>query len=553
MATIEIFQVPEEKSTLFHPKYRPDIDGLRALAVVFVIVYHTYPSLLKGGFIGVDIFFVISGYLISTILFKSFDQGTFSLTNFYIRRIRRILPALTLVLFACLAFGWFALLHDELRQLGLHALGGSTFISNLMLWRESGYFDNTSETKPLLHLWSLGIEEQFYILWPILLIIGYKFRTNLLFIGLFVLVPSLVLSLYLSSFDSVAAFYSPLSRFWELMVGSIIAWINLYRPKLSLNENRLVLANISSILGLLLIAIGVMSIDKTTEGFPGRWALLPVLGAAFIIFAGPDSWANKNFLSNKVAIFIGLISYPLYLWHWPILTFTRIVNSDKVPSHAFRFAALLVIVFLSWLTAEVVEKPFRYGSKNPKFKVLLLICAVVMTGLIGLGFNLYDSRSSHAIDTLTIKRKSFEHGIGYSLNWIEGKEKWLFLGNAYENTIAKLKSAIVPDQTAIDLNYQQLSDLARTAAEYNTKVVLFLGPDKPRIYPEYLPSAIPPSNTRYVDHFLKKLKNVPNLIVYDPTLELIERKKGGELLYWRADTHWNNLGAYTAFQVLQTV
>lgn len=153
---------------LSHPKYRPDIDGLRAIAILSVVVFHAFPSWIKGGFIGVDVFFVISGFLISTIIFENLDKGTFSLTEFYARRIKRIFPALILVLVACFAFGWFALLADEYQQLGKHIAGGAAFISNFVLWDESGYFDNAADTKPLLHLWSLGVEEQFYIIWPLL-------------------------------------------------------------------------------------------------------------------------------------------------------------------------------------------------------------------------------------------------------------------------------------------------------------------------------------------------------------------------------------------------
>ena len=164
---------------LSHQKYRPDIDGLRAVAVLAVVAFHSFPSWVRGGFIGVDIFFVISGYLISTIIFENLDKGTFSFTEFYARRIKRIFPALLLVLIACFAFGWFALLADEYKQLGKHIAAGAGFISNFTLWNEAGYFDNSAETKPLLHLWSLGIEEQFYIVWPLLLWFAWKRKFNL--------------------------------------------------------------------------------------------------------------------------------------------------------------------------------------------------------------------------------------------------------------------------------------------------------------------------------------------------------------------------------------
>ncbi len=181
---------------LSHPKYRSDIDGLRAIAVLSVVVFHAFPSWIQGGFIGVDVFFVISGFLISTIIFESLDKGVFSLTEFYARRIKRIFPALILVLIACFVFGWFALLADEYQQLGKHIAGGATFVSNFVLWHESGYFDNTADTKPLLHLWSLGVEEQFYIIWPLLLWFAYKRKFNLLNISIGITALSFSLNLY---------------------------------------------------------------------------------------------------------------------------------------------------------------------------------------------------------------------------------------------------------------------------------------------------------------------------------------------------------------------
>ncbi|MFA6121206.1 MAG: acyltransferase, partial [Sideroxydans sp.] len=205
---------------LTHPKYRADIDGLRAIAILAVVGFHAFPTWVKGGFIGVDVFFVISGFLISTIIFGSLSRDAFSFAEFYARRIKRIFPALFLVLVASFVFGWFALLADEYKQLGKHIAGGAGFVSNFVLWGESGYFDNAAETKPLLHLWSLGIEEQFYFVWPLLLWFAWKRRFNLLTIALVVAVVSFALNVFTVRSDPVAAFYSPLTRFWELMVGS---------------------------------------------------------------------------------------------------------------------------------------------------------------------------------------------------------------------------------------------------------------------------------------------------------------------------------------------
>jgi len=211
---------------------------LRALAILFVVIYHAFPSVISGGFIGVDVFFVISGFLISRIIYTQLETTGFSFTQFYIRRIKRIFPALFVVLLFCFVFGWFNLLADEFKQLGLHIAGGAGFVANLVLWNESGYFDNASETKPLLHLWSLGIEEQFYFFWPILVCLAWKRKMNLLWVGVAVGVMSFTLNLYevLYTLNFTKAFYSPLTRFWELMVGAVLAYLAVYKGS-TLNQS----------------------------------------------------------------------------------------------------------------------------------------------------------------------------------------------------------------------------------------------------------------------------------------------------------------------------
>jgi peptidoglycan/LPS O-acetylase OafA/YrhL len=388
---------------LSHPKYRPDIDGLRAIAVLSVVAFHAFPSWVKGGFIGVDVFFVISGYLISTIIFENLDKGTFSFSEFYSRRIRRIFPALLLVLIACFAFGWFALLADEYKQLGKHIAAGAGFLSNFILWNEAGYFDNSAETKPLLHLWSLGIEEQFYIVWPLLLWFAWKRKFNLLTITVVVAVATFILNLKGVKQDMVATFYSPQTRFWELLSGSLLAWFTLYKKdtftgiksKIDVWLSRVVysekeecdgktLANVLSFLGLLLLLYGFWRINKELV-FPGKWALVPVLGAVLIITAGSKAWVNRTILSNKLAVWFGLISFPLYLWHWPILSFARIIESE-VPSRNIRIAAVVLSIALAWLTYKLVERPIRFGNYS-KVKVTVLVILMTIVGYVG--FNTY--------------------------------------------------------------------------------------------------------------------------------------------------------------------
>ena len=379
-----------------HLKYRPDIDGLRSIAILSVVGYHAFPNAVKGGFIGVDIFFVISGYLISTIIFDSLlERNSFSFVEFYSRRIKRIFPALLLVLIACFAFGWFALLPNEYKQLGKHIAGGAGFVSNFLFWHESGYFDTASETKPLLHLWTLGIEEQFYLIWPVLLWIAWKLRLNLLAITMVIAVTSFTLNLNKVGGDAAAAFYSPQTRFWELLTGSVLAYMTLtastskiqalaVRSYTNLRTKQMpngkTLRNIQSVIGAVLITIGILVITKE-KSFPGWWAVLPILGAVLIISAGKQAWLNSAVLSNRVLVWFGLISYPLYLWHWPLLSFARIVESET-PSHEIRIVAILFSIVLAWMTYTLIEKPIRFG-KHSKAKTITLLFLMVVVGYAG--------------------------------------------------------------------------------------------------------------------------------------------------------------------------
>ncbi len=285
---------------LTHPKYREDIDGLRAVAILLVVGFHAFPAKVAGGFVGVDIFFVISGYLISTIIFSSLENDRFSILEFYVRRVRRIFPALILVMLACLAFGWFSLLADEYEQLGKHVAGGATFIQNFVLYSESGYFDTTGETKPLLHLWSLAIEEQFYIFWPLLLAFVWKRQAGFLKITAVIAAISIFINIYLTYRNPTAAFYLPITRFWELMAGGILAYVSIHRSHWVDRYK-----NGQSVLGFLLILVAVLLLDKKSD-FPRsgvqcfrRW------GAVLIISSGSGSWLNRRILSNKLMIWVG--------------------------------------------------------------------------------------------------------------------------------------------------------------------------------------------------------------------------------------------------------
>lgn len=549
---------------LSHPKYRPDIDGLRAVAVLSVVAFHAFPVWMKGGFIGVDIFFVISGFLISTIIFENLDRGTFSFSEFYIRRIRRIFPALILVLVCCLIFGWFVLIPDELNQLGKHIAAGVGFISNFVLWGEAGYFDNSAETKPLLHLWSLGIEEQFYIVWPFILWFAWKKRFNLLTLTIVVALVSYILNIKGVKQDSVATFYSPQTRFWELLSGSILAWFSLYKKNSFTNYKLKIdgwlakvvyrekvetdgktLSNVLAFVGSLILAYGFWRITRDVS-FPGKWAVIPVLGSVLIIFAGPNAWINRKILSNKIAVWFGLISFPLYLWHWPILSFARIIENE-IPSRNIRIAAVVLAVVLAWVTVKFFESPFRFGNSKVKLKLLTLCGAILTIGSTGFLVSKADFTETHGYENLLLKRKGFEHAFGSSLAWYKGKSDWLFLGNAHANTVAKLKLSIKPSEEQVNEVKEIFSKISETGSKFNTKTVLIVVPNKSSIYPEYLPEGLVPSSIKYISFFLDRLREIPNLTVYDPTNDLLIAKKSGDILYFMTDTHWNNKGAYLTY------
>jgi peptidoglycan/LPS O-acetylase OafA/YrhL len=358
-----------------HP-YRADIDGLRAMAVLAVVVFHAFPAALPGGFVGVDIFFVISGYLITGILLGDLWASQFSISRFYARRVRRIFPALLIVLLATFAMGWYSLTGDEYKELGKHVLAGAGFVSNLALWTEAGYFDQTGSAKPLLHLWSLGVEEQFYIVWPFLLLVAFKARRVALFCAAAGL-ASFMCNLWLTRYHPSAAFYWPMSRIWELAAGAGLA---ISREHIAATRRTPATKNVLSLAGLLLCMVSFFALNSKLA-FPGGWAILPVMGAIALIGAGPDSLANRLVLSNRVAVWFGKISYAFYLWHWPLLSFVFIMAGDE-PSSTVRAGLVIVSIALAWLTTIAVEQPVRLGPPAP-WK--LIAPSVLMLGIAYLG------------------------------------------------------------------------------------------------------------------------------------------------------------------------
>jgi peptidoglycan/LPS O-acetylase OafA/YrhL len=357
--------------------YRSDIDGLRALAVVSVVIFHAFAWLIPGGYAGVDVFFVISGYLITTNILNGLNESTFTIQGFYQRRVRRIFPALVTMLALVYAFGWLVLLATEYRQLGKHVGSGASFISNIILWQESGYFDTSSAVKPLTHLWSLGIEEQFYIVWPLLLWAIFKLRLHILTSTVVLAVVSFGFGLWSLNNDVVGAYYSPINRFWELLIGAILAAVMLKRTD---GDKANKWQQAGSIVGLILIVFTMFSLDGQSS-FPGWNALAPTVGAALMIGCGPQTLTARRIFSLRAIVWVGLISFPLYLWHWPLLTFARIISS-AMPTAQVRFGAVVLSVVLSWATYRLIEKPLRF---HPRVKVITgaLVASMIAIGLVG--------------------------------------------------------------------------------------------------------------------------------------------------------------------------
>jgi len=391
--------LPDGMKAAHATSYRPDIDGLRAIAVLSVVAFHAFPTVIRSGFVGVDIFFVISGYLISSIIFQNLAAKRFSFIDFYARRIRRIFPALILVLTVSLVVGAILLMPDDFRRVGKHSAAGAAFVANLALWQEANYFDVASDTKILLHLWSLGVEEQFYVIWPALIWGAWRARLRRLPLLFTILFASLAFSILATPLNQVAAFYSPTARFWELATGAVLAQIDFNRPRIvawiegivgrtirtlafepDVDEDKCC-RDFLSLLGLGLIVPSFFVITRPHE-FPGWWALMPVVGAYLTIAGGPGAWLNRFLLSNPVLVWFGLISYPLYLWHWPLLAFARIYYGSSAPPTIVVAGLMVGAIVLAWLTYHFVERPVRFGFQR-RWTVRVLSGAMATIAALG--------------------------------------------------------------------------------------------------------------------------------------------------------------------------
>lgn len=372
--------------------YRREIDGLRALAVLPVILFHAGFQSFSGGFVGVDVFFVISGYLITTIILSELEQGKFSIVNFYERRARRILPALFLVMLVCLLFAWFWLLPSDMKLFAKSVVAVSLFSSNILFWLESGYFDTAAELKPLLHTWSLAVEEQYYVLFPLFLMVTWRFGKRKV---LGMLAVAAVLSLSAAQWGSVAkptaTFFLLPTRGWELLIGAFIAFYlqsaSTWQPSRSLRE-------VCGVVGLAMLGYAVFAFSKQTP-FPSLYALVPTVGTALIILFATKQTTVGKFIGNKLFVGIGLISYSAYLWHQPIFAFARQRNLEE-PSKVLLSALAIASIVLAYFSWKFVEAPFRHKrlfNRNQIFSFATVFSVAFLSlGLLGYKTNGVESR-----------------------------------------------------------------------------------------------------------------------------------------------------------------
>jgi peptidoglycan/LPS O-acetylase OafA/YrhL len=336
-------------------EYRREIDGLRALAVVPVILFHAGIEGFGGGFVGVDVFFVISGYLITSIIANELQSGTFSIARFYERRARRILPALFVVMLACLPFAWFWLQPAEARDFAQSLVAVPLFASNFLFWSESGYFDTAAEFKPLLHTWSLAVEEQYYVVFPLLLMLVWRLgRKGVWALLAAIAIASLMLAHWGTSAEPVATFYLLPARGWELLIGALVA-LYLNAPKRPVHPAGV--DQIGALLGVVLVLYSIVAFDKATP-FPSFYALIPTIGTALLILCAGERTLVGRLLSRPLLVGIGLVSYSAYLWHQPMFAFAR-QTSPGEPSRVLLGALAACSLALAFLTWKYVESPFR--------------------------------------------------------------------------------------------------------------------------------------------------------------------------------------------------
>lgn len=423
-------------------KYRAEIDGLRALAVVPVILFHAGFELFSGGFVGVDVFFVISGYLITTILIEDIENKRFSIVHFYERRARRILPALFFVMTLCVPFAWILLSDSALSKFGSGLIGVSLFLSNVVFWRQQGYFDESAELNPILHTWSLAVEEQYYILFPIFLIISWRFNKNRVFwMIVFMTVISLLLSEWGWRNNATANFYLAPTRAWELLAGSIVAFI-VQRQGVKKN-------NLLALLGIAGIIFSIFFYNEYTP-FPSIYVLVPVIGVVLFVLYGDKETVAAKLLSNKVFVGIGLISFSAYLWHQPVFAFFRIYTNQISLDWFIAIILIIAIFMLSYVSWRYIEKPFRTHNFLNKFSLFTLsIIYLILIFILG-----HASKQVSIGGEYKLAKKLSQNDFVYFQNLDERK----FMEGRLYYSLEKVNSVVVGSSRVMQVNSRMIGE-----------------------------------------------------------------------------------------------
>lgn len=451
--------------------YRREIDGLRALAVLPVILFHAGFESFSGGFVGVDVFFVISGYLITTIILAELQQGDFSIVNFYERRARRILPSLFLVMAASLVAGYFTLMPDEFKNLGQSLVATSLFSNNILLAVTSGYWDLASEFKPLLHTWSLGVEEQYYVIVPILLLLAWRCcKEKIALLLTVLLVGSFIFAEWFITVSSKLAFYILPARAWEIAIGALAATALRSNPEVAANFRT---ANVLSLVGLILVVVPVFVFDKTIPS-PGWYLLVPTTGAVLIIMFSVEGSVSHLLLGHRIAVFIGLLSYSLYLWHQPIFAFLRICFVEK-PSQFWFSISIIPVFVLSYLSWRFIETFFRDRRAIKRKSVFLfsllgsgffIACGLYLNKSYGLPLRVFEP--SVRIEDMD-KRIYNEKAFTFKLDSFDDqrRKKLLIIGDSFARDFTNITLETY-DTTGVEMVYRD--DLRECVYPYKNVV-----------------------------------------------------------------------------------
>jgi peptidoglycan/LPS O-acetylase OafA/YrhL len=539
--------------------YRPEIDGLRALAVLPVLLFHAGFQFFQGGFVGVDIFFVISGYLIANIIINELSIERFSLLTFYERRARRILPALFCVMFFSIPFAWLWLVPYDLNNFGQSLISVTFFLSNVLFWWEGGYFDTAAELKPLLHTWSLAIEEQFYVLFPIFLIVFWRFGKSKIIITLsFVFLGSLLFAEWGSRNMPSASFYLLPMRGWELLLGVFTA----FYLKYNIVPQQSYINNFLSLFGVAIIFFAILSFNETTP-FPSLISLLPTLGVVLIIvFATKDTLTNK-FLSSKPLVSIGLISYSLYLWHQPILVFARHQLNDEL-SLLLKIILLISVFPLSFLTWKYIEKPFRDKELISRRKIFVFSLSGLLfftgMGLMAMKFNEAFTKVNPQILNGTVGQEDFFSAMNQG--FLKCEDKFILAKSeifdsqrrCYQSLAGKPKVALFGDSHAEHLFVGLANNLKSNLISPNISGDAFKGEEKFDYYIDYLKNSNDIDTIIYSALWAYRYKDLGPEMLYMKIEETIdELESSGKKIIIITDIPYYHVDASNCFYIKESI